>query len=66
MNDDTQLQRLTPKTLSQRFGATERWWQRYLPHLKKKGIVSKKGKLFFGSYQTITKWLASNDTTKIP
>jgi hypothetical protein len=54
---ETTIQHLTPRKLSQRFGGTERWWQRYLPELHKAGKIGKRGRLFFGELTVIEQWL---------
>jgi hypothetical protein len=54
------IRQLTPRILSARFGATERWWQRYLPELCKQGKIGKRGRLFFGRLDVIAEWLVSD------
>ncbi len=53
---ETTLQQLKPRKLSQRFGGTERWWQRHLPELHKAGKIGKRGRLFFGELKVIEQW----------
>lgn len=54
------IRQLTPRILSEQFGATPRWFQRYLPEMCKLGIVSRKGRLFWGRLADVEAWLASN------
>lgn len=54
------IQQLTPRILSQQFGATERWWQRRTMELLKLGILIRKGRLFWGRLADVESWLASN------
>ena len=51
------IENLTPRRLSDVYGATERWWQRKLLELREQGIVSKRGRLFFGRLGDIAAWL---------
>jgi hypothetical protein len=51
------IENLTPKRLSDVYGASERWWQRKLPELRDQGVVSKRGRLFFGRLDDIAAWL---------
>ena len=51
------IENLTARRLSDMYGATERWWQRKLPELHKQGLVSKRGRLFFGRLGDIAAWL---------
>lgn len=53
------VEHLTPKKLAARYGATERWWQRYLPELHRLGRISKRGRLFFGQMSEVADWLAA-------
>ena len=58
---ESTIQQLTPRKLSQRFGGTERWWQRYLPVLYKTGKIGKRGRLFFGELRIIEQWLSCTE-----
>lgn len=53
----SKIENLTPKRLSDVYGATVRWWQRQLPQLCKEGVVSKRGRLFFGALADVSAWL---------
>lgn len=61
------IEQLTPRKLSKQFGATERWWQRYLPELHRLGKVAKRGRLFFGDTSDVAAWLAdgTGETTGV-
>lgn len=51
------IENLTPKRLSDVYGASARWWQRKLPELCDQGVVSKRGRLFFGRLDDVAAWL---------
>jgi hypothetical protein len=53
------VQQLTPRSLSEQFGGSPRWWQRYLPQLHRLGKVGKRGRLFFGDLSEVAAWLAA-------
>lgn len=55
--DKTRLRHLTPRILTDRYGGRERWFQRMLPKMRADGAVSKVGRLYWGSFEAVEKWL---------
>lgn len=52
---------ITPRTLADRYGGGERWWQRQMPELRRVGALHKRGRRHFGDYSAIEAWLTSGE-----
>lgn len=40
-----------------RYGARPRWWQRQLPVMAREGYLGKRGRMFFGRWVDVDRWL---------
>ena len=56
------IQRITPRMLSQRFGGTVRFWERRRRAMVKAGLLNKIGRSFFGSMVAIEHAVANGST----
>ncbi|MCG8419722.1 MAG: hypothetical protein MJE77_17455 [Proteobacteria bacterium] len=53
------IQRITAVMLSQRFGGTERYWERRRKTMVNAGLLNKIGRSFFGDLDTIEQAIAT-------
>ena len=57
--EPTKLQQITVALLCDRYGGTERFWERYRRRLVKAGLINKIGLSFFGDLTAIDEAVAS-------
>lgn len=51
------IEELTLERLDEEFGCGIAWWTRHRPRLVRDGVVSKKGRKFFGAMVDVETWL---------
>jgi hypothetical protein len=56
------IQRITARMLSDRFGGTERFWERRRPAMVKAGLLNKIGRSFFGCIDAVERAIANGST----
>jgi hypothetical protein len=56
------IQRITARMLSDRFGGTVRFWERRRPAMVKAGLLNKIGRSFFGCIDAIERAIANGGT----
>jgi hypothetical protein len=57
---DTSLQRIQFDKLGQATGVSGKWWRRRLPLLLAAGLVTRRGKYWFGSPTALIGWIGAD------
>lgn len=55
----SKIELLSNRKLHEVFEGGEGWWERQRPKMEKAGVISKRGRKFWGSLEDVARWLHS-------